>query len=133
MFILLHLPLASRSLASLPLIVRCTGYIWLRRRPTRTPQVPIRLEECGLSRYFWPLKLTNVANEAKQQRRCEGWSYVINPPGLEIQVIVQMEPVRHHGTRDLPESLPSVLLIATFSDRSRWVSYARRCQTESPN
>ena len=79
------------------------GYIWLRRCPTRTPQVPIHLKGCGLSRYFQPLKLMDVANEAGQQRRCEGWSYVINPPGLEIQVIVQMEPMRHHGTHDLPE------------------------------
>ena len=45
----------------------------------------------------------DVVNEAGQQRRCEGWSYVINPPGSEIQVIVQMEPVGHHGTHDLPE------------------------------
>ena len=67
------------------------------------PQVLIHLEGCGLSRYCWPIKLMDVANEAEQQRRCEGWSYVIDPPCLEIQAIVQMEPVRHHGTRDLPE------------------------------
>ena len=111
-----------------------------------TPQVLIPLEGCGLSRYSRPLKLMNVANEARQQRRCEGWSYVINPPGLEIQVIVQMEAVRHHGTRDLPEvdisSLcPSDSILKgscsvvghAFSDRSRWVSYTGRHQTESPN
>ena len=68
-----------------------------------TPQVLVHLEGCWLSRYYWPIKLTDVANEARQQRRCEGWSYIINPPGSEIQVIVQMEPMRHHGTRDLPE------------------------------
>ena len=144
--ILLSLPLASWSLGGLPLVVRWTGYIWLRRCPTRTPQVPIRLEGCGLSRYFQPLKLTDVANEVGQQRRCEGWSYIINPPGSEIQVIVQMEPVRHHGTCELPKvhisSLcPSDSLLKggcpmvghTLSDRGRWVSYAGRCQTESPN
>ena len=69
-----------------------------------TPQVLIRLEGCGLSGYSQPLKLMNVANEAGQQMRCEGWSYVINPPGSEIQVIVQMEPVRHYGPHDLPLS-----------------------------
>ena len=144
--ILLCLPFTTWSLGGLPLVVRWTGYIRLRRHPTRTPQVPIHLEGCGLSRYFRPLKLTDVANEAGQQRRCEGLSYVINPPGSEIQVIVQMEPVRHHGTCDLSEvdisSLhPSDSLLKggcpmvghTFSVRSRWVSYARRCQTESPN
>ena len=144
--ILLSLPFASWSLGGLPLIMRWTGYIRLRRCPTGTPQVPICLEGCRLSRYFWPLKLTDVANEAGQQRRCEGWSYVINPPGSEIQVIVQMEPVRHHSTRDLPEvnisSLrPSDSLLKggcpmvghAFSDRSRWVSYTGRRQPESPN
>ena len=88
----------------------------------------------------------NVANEAGQQRRCEGWSYVINPPGLEIKVIVQMEPMRHHGTRDLPKvdisSLhPSDRILKggcpmashAFSDRSRWVGYTGRCQTDPPN
>ena len=88
----------------------------------------------------------DVAKKAGQQRRCEGWSYLINPPGSEIQVIVQMEPVRHHGTHDLPEvdisSLhPSDSLLKggcpmaghTFFDRSRWVSYAGRAQTESPH
>ena len=88
----------------------------------------------------------DVANEAGQQRRCEGWSYVINPPGSEIQVIVQMEPVRHHGTGDLPKVDISSLhpfdsllkggcpmVGHAFSDRSRWVSYAGRHQTESPN
>ena len=144
--ILLSLPFTSWSLGGLPLIMRWTGYIWRRRCPTGTPQVPISLEGCGLSRYFWPLKLMDVANEAGQQRRCKGWSYVINPPGSEIQVVVQMEPVRHHSTHDLPEvdisSLhPSDSLLKggcpmaghTFSDRSRWVSYAGRCQTKSPN
>ena len=101
--ILLSLPFVSWSLGGLPLIVRWTGYIRLRRHPTGTPQVPIHLEGCWLSRYFQPLKLTYVANEARQQRRCEGWSYVINPPGSEIQIIVQMEPMRHHGTHDLPK------------------------------
>ena len=85
-----------------------------------TPQVLIRLEGCRLSRYSWPLKLTNVANEARQQRRCEGWSYVINPPGLEIQVIVQMEAVRHHGTRYLPEVDISSLLIASLRVAAQW-------------
>ena len=111
-----------------------------------TPQVLICLEGCGLSRYPWPLKLMNVANEARQQRGCEGWSYVLNPPGSEIQVIVQMEPVRHHGTCDLPEvdisslchsgSIPKggcPMAGHACSDRSRWVSYAGRHQTESPN
>ena len=143
--ILLSLPFTSWSLGGLPLIMRWTGYIWLRRHPTGTPQVPSTLKDAG-SRYFWPLKLTDVANEAGQERRCEGWSYVINPPGSEIQVIVQMEPMRHHNTRDLPEvdisSLhPSDSLLKgsclmvghAFSDRSRWVSYARRHQTESAN
>ena len=142
----MSLPFTSWSLGGLPLVVRWTGYIQLRRHPSGTPQVPIHLEGCGLSRYFQPLKLTDVANEAGQQRRCEDWSYIINPPGSEIQVIVQMEPVRHHSTRDLPKvnisSLcPSDSLLKggcpmvghTFSDRSRGVGYAGRCQTESPN
>ena len=140
------LPFASWSPGGLPLVMRWTGYIQLRRHPTGTPQVPICLEGCRLSRYFWPLMLTDVANEAKQQRRGEGWSYIISPPGSEIQVIVQMEPMRHHSTRDLPEvdisSLhPSDSLFNggcpmvghAFSDRSRWVSYTGRHQTESPN
>ena len=144
--IFLGLPFASSSLGGHPIVMRWTGYIWLRRCPTVTPQVLICLEGCGLFGYSWPLKLMNVANEAGQQRRCEGWSYVINPPGSEIQVIVQMEPVRHHGTHDLPEvnisSLhPSDSLSKggcpmaghAFSDRSRWVSYTGRHQTESPN
>ena len=102
--------------------MRWTGYIQLRRCPTGTPQVPICLEGCGLSRYFQPLKLTDVANEARQQRRCEGWSYIINPPGSEIQVIVQMEPVRHHGTCDLPEVdiSSSFLLIASLRMAAQW-------------
>ena len=143
--IFLGLLFASSSPGGHPIIMRWTGYIWLRRCPTVTPQVLIRLEACRLSGYSWPLKLMNVANEAGQQKRCEGWSYIINPPGLEIQVIVQMEPLRQHGTRDLPkvdiyslhpsDSLPKggcPMVGHAFSDRSRWVSYARRHQTESP-
>ena len=120
--ILLSLPLASWSLGSLPLIVRWTGYIWLRRHPTGTPQDPIHLEGCGLSRYFWPLKLTDVANEARQQRRCEDWSYIINPPGLEIQVIVQMEPWGTTVLLTCPRliSLPSILLIASLRVAAQW-------------
>ena len=111
-----------------------------------TPILQVSLLALGHFRYFQPLKLMDVANEAGQQGRCEGWSYVINPPGSEIQVIVQMEPMRHHGTHDLPEvdisslcpsdSLPKggcPMVGHAFSDRSRWVSYAGRCQTESPN
>ena len=144
--IFLGLPFASSSLGGHPIVMRWDGYIQLGRCPTVTPQVLIHLEGCGLSRYSQPFKLMNVANEARQQRRCEGWSYVINPPGSEIQVIVQMEPVRHHGPRDLPEvdisslhpsdSLPKggcPMVGHAFSDRGRWVSYARRHQTESPN
>ena len=144
--IFLGLPFTSSSLGGHPIIVRWTGYIWLRRCPTVTPQVLICPEGCRLSGYSWPLKLMNVANEARQQRRCEGWCYVINPPGSEIQVIVQMEPMRHHGPCDLPEvdisslcpsdSLPKggcPMAGHVFSDRGRWVSYAGRCQTKSPN
>ena len=101
--IFLGLPFALSSLGGHTIIMRWTGYIRLRRCPAVTPQVLIHLEGCGLSRYCWPSKLMDVANEAGQQRRCEGWSYIINPPSTEIQVIVQMEPMRHHGTRDLPE------------------------------
>ena len=111
-----------------------------------TPQVLICLEGCQLSRYYWPIQLMNVANEARQQRRCEGWSYVINPSSSEIQVIVQMEPVRHHGTRDLPkvdissshpsDGLPKggcPMVGHACSNRSRWVSYTGRRKTESAN
>ena len=136
----MSLPFVGWSFGSLPLIMRWTRYIWLGRHPARTPQVPVSLEGCRLSRYWWPLKLTDVANESGQQRRCEGWSYVINPPSSEIQVIVQMEAVRHHSTRDLPEvdisslhpfdSLPKggcPMVGHACSNRSRWVSYAGRC------
>ena len=78
----------SWSLGGSPLIMRWTGYIWLRGCPTGAPQVLICHKGCGLSRYYWPIKLTDVTNETGQQRRCEGWSYIVNPPGLEIQVIV---------------------------------------------
>ena len=144
--IFLGLPFASSSLGGHPIVMRWTGYIWLRRCPTVTPQVLICLEGYGLSRYSQPLKLMNVASKAGQQRRCEGWSYVINPPGSEIQVIVQMESLRLHGTHDLPEvdisslhssdSLPKggcPMVGHAFSDGGRWVSYAWRHQTESPN
>ena len=97
------LPFASSYLGGHPIVMRWTGYIQLGRCPTVTPQVLICLEGCRLSRYYWPIKLTNVANEARQQSRCESWSYIIDPPGSEIQVIVQMEPVRHHSPRDLLE------------------------------
>ena len=50
-----------------------------------TPQGLIHIEGYGLSGYFWPLELTNIPN----------------PPGSEIQVIVQMEPRRHHIMSDL--------------------------------
>ena len=70
--ILLSLPFTGWSLESLHLIMRWTGYINLGRCPTRTPQVPIHLEGCRLSRYFQPLKSMDVANEARQQRKCEG-------------------------------------------------------------
>ena len=144
--IFLGFPFASSYLGGHPIIMRWTGYIRLRRCPTVTLQVLIRLEGCGPSGYSRPLKLTNVANEAGQQRRCEGWSYIINPPGSEIQVIIQMEPMRHHGPSDLPEvdisslcpsdSLPKggcPMVGHAFSDRGRWVSYTGRHQTKSPH
>ena len=95
------LPWASSYLGGHPIVMGWTGYIWLRGCPTRTPRVHIHLEGCWLPKYYWPIKLMDVANQARQQRRCEGWSYVINLPGSEIQVIFQMEPVRHHGPHDL--------------------------------
>ena len=126
--------------------MRLTGYIRLRRCPAAAPQVLVCLEGCGPSRYYWPIKLTDVANEAGQQRECEGWSCIINPPCLEIKVIVQMEPVRHHGTRDLlkvdisplrpSDRLPKgggPMVGHACSNGGRWVSYAGRCQTKSPH
>ena len=144
--IFLGLPFALSSLGGHTIVMRWTGYIRLRRFPAVTPQVLIHLEGCRLSRYCQPIKLTDIAHEALQQRRCEGWSYVLNPPCSEIQVVVQMEPVRHRGTRDLPEvnisslhpsdSLPKgscPMAGHACSNRSRWVSYAGRHQTKSPH
>ena len=140
------LPFALSSLRGHNIIMRWTGYIWLWKCPAVTPQVLIGLEGCWLSRYCWPIKLANVANEAGQQRRCEGWGYIINPPGSEIQVIVQMEPMRHHSPRDLLEvNIPSLCPTDSLpkggcpmaghacSDGSRWASYAGRLQTKSPH
>ena len=63
----------------------------------------------------------------------------------EIQVVVQMEPERHHGVRDLPEVNVSSLCPMerlpkggcpvvghTFSDRSGWVKYAGGAKPSLP-
>ena len=53
------------QLGDYPTVVRWAGCTWLSRGPAVTPQALIHLEGYRLSRYSWPLELTNIADEAR--------------------------------------------------------------------
>ena len=57
------LPFTSLHLGGHTIIMRWTRYIWFGRYPTKTPQVLICFEGCGLPRYSWSLQLIEAANE----------------------------------------------------------------------